>query len=74
MTLVEVKAYLMERHRAGLGEIATHFDTSPDTIRQMLGQWIAKGRVRKVDNGSCAAGCHCAIRHDEIYEWIRPKP
>lgn len=70
MTLVEVKAYLMERHRAGLGEIATHFDTSPDTVRQLLGHWIAKGRVRQVDAGSCAAGCHCHIRQDEIYEWV----
>jgi putative ferrous iron transport protein C len=70
MTLVEVKAFLQERHRAGLGEIATHFDSSPDTVRQMLGQWMAKGKVRQVDNGSCAAGCHCHIRHDEIFEWI----
>ncbi|ARJ65743.1 hypothetical protein WV31_08785 [Magnetospirillum sp. ME-1] len=70
MTLVEAKAYLVERHRAGLSEIATHFDTSPDTVRQVLGHWIAKGRVRRVDSGSCASGCHCHIRQDEIYEWV----
>lgn len=69
-TLVEVKAYLTARQRAGLSEIANHFDTSPDTIRQVLGHWIVKGRVRQLDSGSCAAGCHCAIRHDEIYEWV----
>jgi putative ferrous iron transport protein C len=72
MTPSEVKVYLVERHRAALGDIAVHFGSSPDAVRQVLGHWLAKGRVRLLTERSCAGGCSCAKRPDEVYEWVRP--
>ncbi|OAN54581.1 hypothetical protein A6A04_11680 [Paramagnetospirillum marisnigri] len=70
LTLTEVKALLRERHRASLGEIALHFGSNPEAVRQALGHWQAKGRVRRLDGGACASGCHCAMRTEEVYEWV----
>jgi hypothetical protein len=70
MTLLEVKAYLVEHHRAALSDIATHFDTSPDAARQVLGHWLAKGKVTVHKPESCPSACHCSSPPDEIYQWV----
>ena len=72
MTASAVKTYLSERHRASVTDVATHFGSSPDAARQVLGIWIAKGRVRAVVTAGCsgAPGCTCGRRPVEIYEWV----
>lgn len=70
LTLLEVKAFLLERRTASLSDIVIHFDTTPDAARQVLGHWLAKGKVRQQDSGTCKAGCSCSQRPDEIYEWV----
>ncbi|PPQ36616.1 hypothetical protein CKO16_17315 [Rhodoblastus acidophilus] len=70
MTLTEAKAYLMDRRRAPLSDIALHFDSSPEAARQLLQHWVGKGRVRLIQCEACKAGCACASRPDDVYEWV----
>lgn len=73
MTPSEVKAYLVAHHRASLGDIATHFGSSPDATRHVLRHWLAKDRVRLLAGaGGCSGtgGCSCGKRPDEVYEWV----
>lgn len=70
MTLTEAKAYLMDRRRASLCDIATHFNSSPDAARQVMQHWVAKGRVKLLQGEPCKAGCACAKRPDDVYEWV----
>lgn len=75
MTLSELKTFMTERKRASLTEIAVHFDTPASAVRPMLDQWIAKGRVRKLDiTGGCGkagSGCACKEPPAEIFEWTQ---
>lgn len=74
----EVKAYLKERHRASLGEIAIHFDTTADAAKGLLDIWLVKARVRKVEAetsgcaSSCVKGCCDPGQAAEVYEWVGP--
>lgn len=70
VTLLEVKAFLVERRLASLSDIVIHFDTTPDAAHQVLSHWLTKGKVRTADSGTCKAGCSCSKRPDEIYEWV----
>ncbi len=72
MILSEIKKYLMQHKRVTLGDLACHFGTEPEAMKGMLGQWIRKGKVLKID---VQAGCSrtCGKCGDgatmEIYEW-----
>jgi hypothetical protein len=72
MTLTDAKAYLMDRRRATLCDIAMHFDSSPDAARQVMQHWVAKGRVKLLRGEPCKSGCACANRPDDVYEWVTP--
>ncbi|MBM3514041.1 MAG: sugar metabolism transcriptional regulator [Alphaproteobacteria bacterium] len=71
MILTELKTYLSGRRRASLDDIARHFAVAPDAARGMLETWIAKGRVRVLNQhlpcGTCGK-CESAV--SDIYEWI----
>lgn len=73
VTLSDLKRFMVERQRASLNEIAIHFDTPASAVRPMLDQWIAKGRLRKLDiTGGCGkvgAGCACREKPSEVFEW-----
>ena len=71
MTLTGVKAFMMERRRAALSDIAIHFGSSPDAVRQIMGLWLDKGRVRVLEGGPCKGGCTCATPPEDVYEWIQ---
>lgn len=67
-----VKAYLADRQRSTLSDIAIHFGSSPDAVRQVLQVWMDKGRVRCLADGGCAGKtCACAKKPEDIYEWIK---
>jgi hypothetical protein len=70
MTLIGVKALMMERRRATLTDIAVHFGSSPDAARQIMRLWLDKGRVRVLERGACKGGCSCATPPVEVYEWV----
>lgn len=73
MTLSDLKAYLVDRKRVSLAEIAIHFDTSQSAVRPMLDKWISKGRLRQVEAaGSCGktgSSCSCCEKPAEVFEW-----
>lgn len=74
MTMSELKTFLIERHRASLVEIGLHFASPASAVRPMLDQWIAKGRVRRLDNvstcGKAGSGCSCQEKPVEVFEWV----
>lgn len=72
MILSEIKKYLMKHKRVTLGDLACHFDTEPEAMKGMLGQWIRKGKVLKLDEqAGCSKACGkcCNGTAMEIYEW-----
>ena len=77
MTLSDLKAFMVERKRASVAEISLHFDSPPSAIQPMIEQWMAKGRMRKLNmQGGCGkagSGCSCKEAPVDIYEWS-PSP
>ncbi|MCA1908901.1 MAG: FeoC-like transcriptional regulator [Magnetospirillum sp.] len=73
MTLSELKAYMIDRKRASMTEITMHFDTPASAVQPMLDQWIAKGKLRKLDImggcGKAGGGCACKEKPSDIFEW-----
>lgn len=75
LTLTALRDHLAERRQASLGEIATHFDADPDVVREALGRFEAKGRVRRLPAGEACGGCSCGCRGGDVWEWSdRPAP
>ena len=82
--LADVRDYLVLRRVASLRDLALHFDSSPEAMRDMLGVWLRKGRVRQVDateaaapaacsTGDCGGACRrCAAAgpEGELYAWV----
>lgn len=72
--LSDIRAYLTERGRAPLSDIALHLGVSPDAARGMIQQWERRGKMRQI-SGSCGqSACGCAscpgTEAGEIYEWV----
>ncbi len=72
MILTQVRDYLRSRGQAPLRDMALEFDMEQDAIRPIVEQWIAKGKVRKLPQGTaCGGGCNsCEPQTIELYEWI----
>ncbi|PZA11706.1 hypothetical protein DNX69_11310 [Rhodopseudomonas palustris] len=69
LTLSALKSCLIDRRCASLAELALHFDSSRDAVRQALQQLEAKGSARRKDKSAscrCAGGCGC---DEEVWEW-----
>ena len=71
MILSDIGAYVKQRGRVSLEDVALHFDAEPDAVRGMLEVWIRKGKISKSRLGtSCGAGCdQCKPATTEIYVW-----
>lgn len=70
MILSDIRDYLQERGSASLMDMAHRFDTDPDALRGMLGQWVARGRVVLERSGRDCGGCgKCEAAQIEIYRW-----
>lgn len=71
MILTDLKRYMSDRRRASLEDIAVHFSMSEDAARGLLQTWIAKGRVRRLNQhlpcGTCGK-CESAV--SDVYEWV----
>ena len=82
--LADLRDYLARSVVASLRDLTLHFDTAPDAIRDMLGVWLRKGRVRRVDpttiaapgcsSGACSGCSRCAdpATEAELYAWVDP--
>lgn len=75
MTLSDLKAYMAQCGRASMTEICIHFDTTASAVAPMLDQWIAKGRLRRLDGaGACGkAGTQCSCKEPPppVFEWLQ---
>lgn len=72
MILTEVRDYLKLKGQAPLRDMALEFGMDQDALRPILEQWIAKGKLEKLPQGtSCGGGCNsCAPETIELYQWI----
>lgn len=72
MILSEVKIYLQENHVTNMFNLIHHFKTDPETMRGMLGHWIRKGKIRKLEPSlnKCEKCQQCDPLIMEIYEWV----
>jgi len=72
MILVDIKHYLLNHPAATINELSNHFDAEPESIRDMLGIWIKKGKVIKMPAGKgCGGGCgKCSCAFGEFYQWV----
>lgn len=71
MIFSDIRRYLKQRGQAAVYDLAVHFNSEPDAIRGMLGEWERRGMVRRLPQGTaCAGGCSkCDPATVEIYEW-----
>ncbi len=71
MSLLAIKQYFLQVKVANLASICEYFKLSPELLRDMLGHWIRKGKIRRF-NKTAACGKQC-VKCDpgmiEIYEW-----
>lgn len=72
MILTDIRDYLQQKEQAALRDMAIEFGMEQDALRPILEQWITKGKIEKLPNGStCGGGCHsCAPETIELYRWI----
>lgn len=72
MILSDLRAYLQERGRAPIADLANRFDADPAAVRGMLETYIRKGRVRRVggDEVQCGGCAKCDASQLEVYEWV----
>lgn len=72
MIVIQVRDYLKEKGQASLRDMALTFNMEQEALRPILEQWISKGKVEKLPQGTkCGGGCSsCAPEQIEIYKWI----
>lgn len=68
-----VRAYLSERGRATLNDVALHFDSQPDAVRPVLERWEEKGRLEVLEGASAchksSSACGCCTKPEAVYVW-----
>lgn len=73
MNLLTIKQYLMNVKIASLASLCQYFkNANPDLLRDMLGHWMRKGKVRcSARTPLCGKKCmKCDLAQIEIYEWV----
>ncbi|MDQ7091122.1 MAG: FeoC-like transcriptional regulator [Methylococcales bacterium] len=72
MILSKLRDYLKQQQRVTLHQLVVHFDCDADALRGMLGKWISKGKVQRLNpNSNCGTGCcQCDPALTELYEWV----
>jgi hypothetical protein len=70
MTPSELRAYLRERHEAeaSLTDLALHFETNAEVVRDVLAYWQRKGKIRRLPSAPCPA-CPQKCAGTERYRW-----
>ena len=72
MILTDVRDYLKKHGQVPLRDMALTFGMDQEALRPLIEQWIAKGKVKKLPQGTtCGGGCSsCAPQTIEIYQWV----
>jgi len=70
--LTDVRDYLKSLGQAPLRDMALTFGMDQAALRPLVEQWIDKGKVKKLPQGTaCGGGCSsCAPQTIEIYQWV----
>ncbi len=73
LTLATLKAHLIERGSASLGDLALALDADRIAVRQALERFEAKGCARRLQGCRTCAGCSlCGGTGEEVWEWRDP--
>ena len=72
MILTQVRDYLKLKGQAPLRDMALEFGMDQEALRPIIEQWMTKGKVEKLPQGTgCGGGCNsCAPETIELYQWI----
>ena len=72
MILTDVRNYLREKGQAPLRDMALEFNMDQNALRPIVEQWVNRGKVQKLAQGtSCGSSCNaCAPETIEIYQWL----
>ena len=72
MILTEIRDYLKVKKQAPLRDMALEFNIEQDALRPILEQWVNKGKITKLPQGTtCGGGCHsCEPEVIELYQWV----
>ena len=72
MIVTQVRDYLKQCDQVSLRDMAHAFNMDEDALRPIIEQWIAKGKVKKLPQGTeCQSGCtYCSPDEIEIYQWV----
>ena len=72
--LHEVKGYIRDRELVSAQEIADHFDTDVDTVRQWLTWLMRQGQIQQIEGGACTlgtcGGCAATGPGATLYRWL----
>jgi len=71
MILTEIRDYLKLKGQAPLRDMALKFNMDQNALRPIIEQWIAKGKIEKLPQGTtCGGVCHgCEPETIELYRW-----
>ncbi|ENO88632.1 FeoC-like transcriptional regulator [Thauera linaloolentis] len=72
MILSRLSAYLRERRRASVADMAHALESTPEALGPMLGTLERKGRVRRIVGAASGCGttcCKCDPETLVVYEW-----
>ena len=72
MILTEVRDYIKRHRQIALRDMALQFGMEQDALRPIIEQWVTKGKVVKLPEGTtCGSSCsNCAPDTIEIYQWV----
>ena len=70
--LIKLRQYIQEHRAASLDELAKCFAADPDIIRDMLGHWVRKGKIKLAAKAQhCGISCQqCKPALTEVYVWF----
>jgi hypothetical protein len=70
MTPSELRGYLRERREASLLDLACHFETDAEVVKDVLAYWQRKGKIVHVAAGAaCGKACARQCAGTEFYRW-----
>jgi putative ferrous iron transport protein C len=70
MILKDLQQYLAEIEMVSLADLASHFQTDTELLRDMLQHLVRKGRVRQRILDRCDGCTQCQPETVEFYQWM----
>lgn len=71
MSLLAIKAHMMQVKMTSLSSLCLLFGAEPESMRCLLRHWIQKGKIRECPRAThCGKCAKCPMAATELYEWI----